>query len=125
MPALSSEPLIAIIDDDEGVRVSLDGLVRSLGYRVATFHSAEAFLESDDFALSRCVISDVNMPGGMTGIALADRLLRTSSVPVILISAFVDERSCQEASRAGVRRFLRKPFDGDVLIGSLEEALTS
>ncbi|MGK6325263.1 response regulator transcription factor [Sphingomonas sp. DT-51] len=122
---MSSEPLIAIIDDDEGVRVSLDGLVRSLGYRVATFHSAEAFLASDDWTLSRCVISDVNMPGGMTGIALADRLLRTSAVPVILISAFVDERTCHEASRAGVRRFLRKPFDGDVLIGSLEEALAS
>jgi FixJ family two-component response regulator len=122
---LSSEPLIAIIDDDEGVRISLDGLVRSLGYRVLTFESAEAFLASVEGASSTLVISDVNMPGGMSGISLAGQLAHASQVRVILISAFMDDKARDQADAAGVYRFLRKPFDGEVLIASVESALTA
>lgn len=68
------QSLISIIDDDEGVRVSLDGLVRSLGYRVALFKCAEDFLNETESADSGCVISDIEMPGGMSGISLIDLL---------------------------------------------------
>src|SRR5260370_19706100 len=88
--ALSKLPLIAIIDDDESVRVTTDSLVRSLGYVVRTFASAEEFLGServDDFA---CVITDVQMPG-MSGVQLQDHLrAQGSRVPFIFFTAFPD-----------------------------------
>ncbi|SEJ82037.1 Response regulator receiver domain-containing protein [Sphingobium sp. AP50] len=123
---MALQPLIAIVDDDEGLRVSLDGLVRSLGYRVSTFSSAEAYLSSAVAAESACIISDVQMPGGMSGIRLAQKVKASSDpIPIILISAFVDERVSAEANAAGVHAFLRKPFDGEVLIDLVEEALSA
>ncbi|MBP0495176.1 response regulator transcription factor [Pararoseomonas indoligenes] len=118
-------PLIAVVDDDEGMRRSLDGLVRSLGYRVATFSSAEAFLSSAERDGSACVISDVQMPG-MSGVELTEAISASGAcTPVILISAFLDDRVTAQARAAGVRCFLRKPFDGDRLISCLDSALAS
>jgi len=86
---LANEPLISIVDDDAGIRSSLDGLIRSMGYRVALFESAEKFLASAAARDSGCVVSDVQMPGGMTGLELLSQVRSTGSgVPVILISAF-------------------------------------
>ncbi len=116
--------LISVVDDDEGVRRSLDALVRSAGYRVATFDSAEAFLASTAPGESACIISDVQMPDGMGGLELMRTILGSPSVvPVILISAFVDDRLREEALDAGAHCFLKKPFDGDKLIACVERAL--
>jgi FixJ family two-component response regulator len=87
---LSELLIVAIIDDDESVRATTDSLVRSLGYIVHTFASAEEFLRSnrlDDFA---CVIADVQMPG-MSGVQLQDHLrAREYRVPFIFFTAFPD-----------------------------------
>jgi FixJ family two-component response regulator len=121
---LALSRLISVVDDDEGVRRSLDALVRSAGYRVATFDSAEAFLVSAAPGDSVCVISDVQMPGGMGGLELMRTILGSpSAVPVILISAFVDDRLREAALAAGAHCFLKKPFDGDKLIACVERAL--
>jgi FixJ family two-component response regulator len=118
-------PLIAVVDDDEGVRRSLDGLVRSLGYRVAIFPSAEAFLSSAELKGSACIISDVQMPG-MSGLELAGVIAASGvCIPIILMSAFLDDRVTAQASAAGARWFLRKPFDGDCLVSCLDLALNS
>lgn len=121
---MAAQPLISIVDDDAGVRASLDGLMRSMGYRVALFESAEQFLSADIAAESACVVSDVQMPGGMTGIALL-RTLREASrdVPVILMSAFTDRTTREAAVQAGACDTLAKPFDGDDLIRCVERAL--
>jgi FixJ family two-component response regulator len=121
---MANVPLIAIIDDDEGVRRSLDGLVRSLGYRAATFGSAEDFLGSAQARESQCVISDIHMPG-MDGIALTRSLVGSDKTNVILISAFLDEDISIQARDAGAFCFLRKPFSGDALIGCIERALAA
>jgi FixJ family two-component response regulator len=55
--------MVSIIDDDPFVRTATDGLVRSLGYRAATFASAEDYLQSDRINDTTCVITDVQMPG--------------------------------------------------------------
>jgi FixJ family two-component response regulator len=121
--ALSNVPLVAIIDDDASVRATTDSLVRSVGYIVCTFASAEEFLRSnrlDDFS---CVIADVHMPG-MSGVELQAHLLtRGSHVPFIFFTAFPDERIRAQALRAGAICYLTKPFDGDSLVQGLQVAL--
>jgi FixJ family two-component response regulator len=121
---LTHEPLISIVDDDEGVRASLDGLVRSLGYRVALFESAEDFIAAMPSVNSQCVISDIEMPGGMNGISLLKHLRSSGlSIPVILISAFLDKQLVNQALAAGASCLLDKPFDGDRLISQLHQAI--
>ena len=119
---MSKLPLVAIIDDDDSVRVTTDSLVRSLGYIVHTFASAEEFLRSnrvDDFS---CVITDVQMPG-MSGVQLQDQLRDQGyRVPFIFFTAFPDENIRTRALAAGAICYLTKPFDGDSLIQCLQAA---
>ncbi len=99
--------------------------MRSLGYRVAVFESAEAFLASDAPKDSNCVVSDVQMPGGMNGLELLSQVRGIgSAVPVILISSFTVPDSREAAQRAGAYCTLRKPFDGDDLVDCVERAVS-
>ena len=121
--ALSTLPLVAIIDDDASVRATTDSLVRSLGYIVNTFASAEEFLRSNRLDDLSCVIADVQMPG-MSGVELQAHLLAQGShVPFIFFTAFPDERVRAQALRAGAICYLTKPFDADSLIQGLQAAL--
>jgi FixJ family two-component response regulator len=115
--------VIAIIDDDESVRVATDNLLRSLGYVVHTFASAEEFLRSPRFNDTSCVIADVKMPT-MSGVDLQARLLTDGySVPFIFITAFPEEALRERAMKAGAICFLTKPFDKPSLIKCLDIAL--
>jgi len=121
--ALSKLPLVAIIDDDASVRATTDSLVRSLGYIVNTFASAEEFLRSNRLDDLSCVIADVQMPG-MSGVELQAHLLtQGNQVPFIFVTAFPDERVRAQALRAGAICYLTKPFDGENLIQGLQAAL--
>ena len=121
---MNEEQLIAVVDDDSGMRSSLDGLVRSLGYRVSAFSSAEDLLASSALGEARCIISDIEMPGGMDGISLARRLVNANRLrPVILISAFVNDKVEADAAGAGALVLLKKPFVGEALIDYIAKAL--
>lgn len=120
---LSKFPLVAIIDDDESVRATTDSLVRSLGYVVHTFASAEAFLLSDRCHEFACVIADVQMLG-ISGVELQDRLrAQGCRVPFIFFTAFPDEETRLHALAAGAMCYLTKPFDGDSLAQWLQAAI--
>jgi FixJ family two-component response regulator len=122
--AVNSAPLIAVIDDDHAVCVSLEGLMRAYGYRIEMFGSAEAFLASDALKSAACVVSDVQIEGGMSGIELARKLKAMgSALPIFLISAFADEAVLNEAQAAGARLLLKKPFDCCHLIDLVEAAV--
>jgi FixJ family two-component response regulator len=115
--------LIAIVDDDEAVRVSVASLIRSLGYRVCTFASAEELLGSAAPATAACVITDVRMPG-MDGLELLRRLRATQGTPpVILVTAFADDALRRRADSDGAHCLLDKPFDEGVLIECLHQLL--
>jgi FixJ family two-component response regulator len=120
---LSKLPLVAIIDDDASVRATTDSLVRSLGYIVHTFASAEEFLRSDRLDDLSCVIADVQMPG-MSGVELQDHLRNQGyRVPFIFFTAFPSEKIRAQALASGAIYYLTKPFDGDSLIQGLNAAL--
>ena len=115
--------MISIIDDDPSVRVATDGLVRSLGYRAATFASAEEYLQSDYMSDTSCVIADIQMPG-LSGVELQSLLIaRGSRTPMIFVTAFPEERIRKQVLEAGAIGFLSKPFDEELLIEHLQTAL--
>ena len=120
---MSRAPIIAIIDDDESVRVATESLVRSFGFTTHVFESAEAFLTSPSMPEADCLITDVQMPN-MSGIELYDVLrARGTALPVIFITAFPEDRVRRRTEEAGAIGFLAKPFDADTMMGFVFEAL--
>jgi FixJ family two-component response regulator len=115
--------VISIIDDDASVRAASDNLLRSLGYAVYTFDSAEEFLRSAHLNVTSCVIADVQMPG-MSGVDLqAQLLIQGYRVPFIFMTAFPEETVRARALKAGAICFLTKPFDRLALSRCLDAAL--
>jgi len=118
--------VISIVDDNESIREAAESLVRSLGYIVQTFRSAEDFLNSEHRHYTSCVITDVHMPGGVSGLELQDRLIAEGQrLPVIFITAFPEDRIRARALAAGAFGFLIKPFNENHLIDCLDRALKS
>jgi two-component system response regulator FixJ len=119
--ASSSE--IYVIDDDEALRRSLTFLLRTAGLASRTYGSAEAFLaEARDLATG-CVITDVRMPG-MDGIELVRRMAELNLPhPVIVMTGHGDVSLAVEAMKAGAFDFIEKPFNDDLMLGSVRAAL--
>jgi FixJ family two-component response regulator len=115
--------LVAIVDDDDSVRGTLQELLRSAGFPSRAFESAEAFLGSGHQQEAACLITDIRMPG-MSGLELQARLnAQRCKIPTIFITAHGDEEMRFQALRAGAVEFLSKPFDDEVLIESIRAAL--
>jgi len=115
--------MIAVVDDDNAVRASIDSLVRSLGFRVAVFASAEEFLASTDVRKADCLITDVQMPQ-MSGVELHEHLTAQGiHIPTIFITAFPEETVRKRAMTGSAVCFLAKPFQAQTLIDCLESTL--
>jgi FixJ family two-component response regulator len=120
---MQKTPKIAVVDDDDFVRSSMESLVRSLGLRVATFCSAEAFLASSSRDDIDCLITDLQMPG-IGGLELQQRLLAEGRrTPIIIVTAFPEERSRRKAELAGAAGFFAKPCDGQLMVECILAAL--
>jgi FixJ family two-component response regulator len=120
---VSKPPVIAVVDDDGSVRAATCNLVRSLGYIVHAFASAEEFLQSPHLNETSCVIADVQMPA-MSGLELQSYLISKGyRLPFIFITAFSVEKARVSAMKAGAIAFLTKPFAGEALIDCLDAAL--
>ena len=97
--------LIGVVDDDESVRESLPDLLAELGLNAKGFASAEDFLLSESFSDTRCLILDIAMPG-MTGPDLQRELQeRGVSIPIIFITAQVDENLKLQLVQSGALTF--------------------
>ena len=115
--------LISIVDDDASMREALVGLVRSLGYDVRDFASAEDFLASKDLGSFSCAITDIQMPG-MNGFELKRELSTChGSLPVIMITALTEPGIEEKAMCSGATCFLRKPFEAQLLVSCLQRVL--
>jgi FixJ family two-component response regulator len=122
-PTDSRLALIAIVDDDASVRKATCSLLRSRGYAVRTFASAEEFLQSADLKGTECVISDICMPV-TDGIEL-QAILRAQgrTVPFIFMTAHPEGVIRMRAMNGGAMGYLTKPFDAPTLIKYVETAL--
>lgn len=115
---------IAVVDDDVSVRRSLTNLFDSLGFMVASFESAEAFLASDS-STTGCLILDVELPG-MSGLELLERLSRREAgFGVVMLTAHGDQQMRRRAVDLGADAFLSKPFRSDELVQSVKRRLGS
>ena len=116
-------PAIFVIDDDGLLREALEHLIRSLGYTVDLFASAEDFLAFDNFRTASCVITDIHMPG-ISGIELQKQLLDEGcSIPIIFMSASYTEMDRARTQQAGAVGLLTKPFHVESLTELLAQAL--
>jgi FixJ family two-component response regulator len=119
----TSSELVAIVDDDQSVLNALRDLMESAELSASCFFSAEEFLESDHRSQTACLIADVGMTG-MSGLELQSQLnAEGSRIPIIFITARGDGRTQMEAMAAGAVAFLSKPFDDDVLLEKVRQAL--
>lgn len=119
-------PLISVVDDDHSVRESLARLIRSVGFGVQVFGSAEEFLSAGQGTEPDCVILDIRMPG-MNGLEL-QRVLSSSErdLPVIFITAHAsDDEVRARALRAGAVDYLLKPLKEEEVLKAIDAALSS
>jgi FixJ family two-component response regulator len=122
---MANSPLISVVDDDDSVRESLGGLIRSVGFAVKVFASAEEFLNSNNLRNTDCLILDVRMPG-MNGLELQRQLAASySKIPVIFITAHGDEEVRSRALNGGAVDYLLKPFSEEALLNAIDAALKS
>ena len=114
--------LIAVVDDDESVRESLPDLLKEFGLASIAFSSPMEYLESGFLDKTKCLISDVAMPG-MSGPELRRELVRRGYViPTILITAHEDAAGRADVLDGAVA-CLVKPFDETTLLAALRMAL--
>ena len=114
---------IFVVDDDEFVRGALKTLLRSAGYDVQTFESAEAFLDHAAEEGSCLLILDVRMPG-LSGLELQKGLVDAGrKLPIIFITAHEDARARKVALEEGAEAFLQKPFEDETLLDAVQRII--
>ena len=122
---MASASLIAVVDDDDSIRESLQGLLESIGFAVETFSSAQAFLDSACLGSTDCLILDVRMPG-MRGPDLQRELARRKyAIPIVFITAHGDEDIRPRVLSDGAVDCLLKPFTEEALLKAIRTALPS
>jgi FixJ family two-component response regulator len=115
--------LVAVVDDDISVRESLPDLLRSFGFEVAPFASAEAFLASDSLDRTSCLILDIAM-AGMSGPELQEELIRRKcDCPIVFITAHSDDRIVPRLLERGAVACLYKPLSETALLEAVTAAL--
>ena len=120
---MAADAIVHVIDDDEAVRQSLEFLLRTSGMAARTYDSASSFLNALPAIEGGCVITDVRMPD-ITGIELLKRLGEMQiALPVIVITGHGDVPLAVEAMKYGAVDFLEKPYDDELLLGSVRAAL--
>jgi FixJ family two-component response regulator len=113
---------VVVVDDDESVRKALRRLMRSAGFAVATYGSAEEFLAACHRSAD-CLILDVSLPG-MSGLDLQRLLANTGRDPaVILITAHEDQAVRTTGLGAGAVDFIAKPFARERLLDAVAKAM--
>jgi FixJ family two-component response regulator len=114
----NSQFIVMIVDDDESMRKAVRRLIKSSGFAVETFASAEDFLASGRVDATACLVLDVQMPG-LNGLELQSRLVAERyQIPIVFITAYNDENAREQALRAGAVGYLVKPFEeADLLTG--------
>jgi FixJ family two-component response regulator len=119
---MADDPVVYVVDDDQGVRNSLESLIRSVGLSVQTFASAQEFLGTKRKAAG-CLVLDVRLPG-LSGLDLQSELVRAEiHTPIVFITGHGDIPMSVRAMKAGAVEFLTKPFREEDLLDAIRQAI--
>jgi len=119
----AADPIIFVVDDEPSVRIALERLIKSVGFRVQTFDSARSFFNSVPCDAPCCLILDVRMPQ-MSGLELQQEMaLRGLDTPIIFITGHGTVSMSVRAMKAGAMDFLEKPFEEQQLLDAIQTAV--
>jgi FixJ family two-component response regulator len=119
---MADDPVVYVVDDDEGIRNSLESLIRSVGLSVQTFASPQEFLGTKRKAAG-CLVLDVRLPG-LSGLDLQTELVRKEiHTPIVFITGHGDIPMSVRAMKAGAVEFLTKPFREEDLLDAIRQAI--
>jgi FixJ family two-component response regulator len=119
-----STAIVAVIDDDKGIREALDGMLRSAGLSVICFASTQEYLASADRHGVNCIVLDVHLPE-RSGLDFLDAAAQLGvATPIIVISGFADIPMSVRAMKAGAVEFLTKPVRAMDLLAAVEAAVS-
>ncbi|SFT91693.1 response regulator transcription factor [Pseudomonas marincola] len=122
--SLQMQHQVYVVDDDQGMLDSTVWLLESVGLKALPFTSGQAFLDACDEQSRGCVLLDVRMPG-MGGLNVQDSMLaRGIEMPVIFVSGHADVPIVVRAFRAGAVDFIEKPYNEQLLLDSVQQALS-
>jgi len=122
-PMPPASPIIFIVDDDISVRESLELLIQNEGWQPKTFASAQEFLDCPRAVVPSCLVLDVSLPG-LDGLELQKRLaVERTDMPIIFITGYGDVPKTVQAMKRGAVEFLTKPFNDEVLLAAIKQAL--
>jgi FixJ family two-component response regulator len=118
-----AEAIVAIVDDDPSIREGVGSLLRSVGWMVETFASAEEFVARPRANSPSCVLLDLQLPD-LSGLDLQKWMIDAKlEIPVVFISGHGDIPASVRAMKAGAIEFLTKPFDEEQLLQAITEAI--
>jgi len=121
MPPAS--PIVFVVDDDVSVRESLELLIQNEGWQAETFASAQEFLDHPRVAIPSCLVLDVSLPG-LNGLDLQQQIAcERNALQIIFITGYGDVPKTVQAMKAGAVEFLTKPFNDEVLLTAIQQAL--
>ena len=124
MPAQAQQQ-VYVVDDDQGMLDSTVWLLESVGLKALPFTSGMAFLDACDPSSNACVLLDVRMPG-MGGLNVQEELRRRGiELPLIFVSGHADVPIVVRAFRAGALDFIEKPYNQQLLLDSVQQALAT
>jgi FixJ family two-component response regulator len=122
-PMQVASPIVFVVDDDVSVRESLELLIQNEGWQAETFASAQEFLERPRAALPSCLVLDVSLPG-LNGLDLQQQISsERNDLPIIFITGHGDIPMTVRAMKGGAVEFLTKPFNDEVLLNAVRQAL--
>jgi FixJ family two-component response regulator len=120
---LTRTPIVFVVDDDVSVRESLEALIRTEGFEVEVFPSAQRFLSYQRSTVPSCLVLDVNLPD-LNGLELQQQIADDrTGMPIIFITGYGDVPMTVQAMKAGAVEFLTKPFGDEVLLGAIRDAI--
>ena len=118
-----AEPIVFVVDDDISVRESLELLFRSVGLNAQLFDSAQAFLSHPRGNAPSCLVLDVSLPD-LNGLDLQQRIASEHlHIPIIFITGHGNIPMTVKAMKAGAAEFLAKPFDDEMLLRAVRQAI--
>jgi FixJ family two-component response regulator len=119
-----STDVIAVVENDQGCLRALRRLLVARGYGVEAYRSAEEFLAATPASEAGCVLIDIHLGAGLSGLDLACRIRsRERPVPFLLMTASIDAAFRERAIEAGCVAFLEKPIADGALWAALDRAL--